>query len=317
MIEIREEKLEDYFETEEMVRRSFYNIYNPGCHEHLFVHIMRKYKDYLPKLSKIALVNGKVAGLIMYYKSEIQTNNKTFTIASFGPLCVDHKYKNMGIGSRLLNETIPLVKKAGFRGIMIFGEPNYYPKFGFKRAKEYGITDIKGNELDALMGLELVENGLHIKGGRFKETDALMLCTEEKLFELEKSSKYEFLKKVSRPCQWNYLNASDDKEGYHYEYATHYPAIFEYIFSKYVTNNTKKKIITTWKSINKTPYVLFKEKSPIGIMVISVEDMPMIEYLFLNVSDDLSVSYKNEIIKTFQNSNKELYKTYCELQNPK
>jgi len=305
-IEIREEKPEDYFETEEMVRRSFYNVYVPGCNEHLLVHIMRTHKDYLQELSKIALVDGKVAGLIMYYKSTIETNDKTYTVASFGPLCVDHKYKNMGIGSRLLNETIPLVKRAGFRGIMIFGEPYYYPKFGFKRSKEFGITDMEGNETDALMGLELVENGLQIRGGKFKETDAVMLCTEEALIELEHSSKYESIKKISRPCQWNYQNASDDKDGYHYEYATHYPAVFEELFSKYVVNDTKEKLLQIWKSINKTPYVLFKEKTPIGIMVISVENMPMIEYLCLNDSYD---HYKSEIIKIFENSNKELYRS--------
>ncbi|ORX46848.1 acyl-CoA N-acyltransferase [Piromyces finnis] len=304
-IEIREEKPEDYFETEEMVRRSFYNVYNPGCTEHLLVHIMRKHEDFLPELSKIALVDGKVAGLIMYYKSYIQTNDKTLTIASFGPLCVDHKYKNMGIGSRLLNETIPLVKEAGFRGIMIFGEPNYYPKFGFKSAREFGLTDMEGNAFDALMGMELVENGLHIEGGKFKETDAINLCTEEALLELENASNYENLKKVSRPCQWSYMNASDKKEGYHYEYATHYPTIFENLFKKYNTDNTREELLHIWKSIDITPYVLFNEKNPIGIMVISVEEeKPQIKHIFLDIPDDLSISYKEEITKNFMELNK-------------
>jgi len=303
-VEIRKEKTEEYYETEEMVRRSCYNIYIPGCMEHLLVHEMRTHEDYLPELSRIAVIDGKVAGLIMYYKSTIETQDQTYTVASFGPLCVDHKYKNMGIGSQLLNETLPLVREAGFRGIMIFGEPNYYPRFGFKRAKEFGITDMNGNASDALMGMELIKDGLHIEGGKFKETDAIRLCTEEALEALENTSKYESLKKVCRPCQWCYKNASDNKEGYHYEYASHYPVLFEKLFSEYVVNHTKEELLHIWQSINETPYIIFTKETPIGIMVIAVEDKPIIKYLFLNVVDDLANSYKNEIKKNFIESNK-------------
>ena len=62
-IEIRKETPGYYHETEEMVRRSFYNVYNPGCDEHLLVHVLRTHDDFLPELSRIALVDGKVAGL--------------------------------------------------------------------------------------------------------------------------------------------------------------------------------------------------------------------------------------------------------------
>lgn len=46
-IEIRKERPEEYYETEAMTRRSFYNIYNPGCDEHLLVHKLRIHEDLL------------------------------------------------------------------------------------------------------------------------------------------------------------------------------------------------------------------------------------------------------------------------------
>ena len=56
-IEIRKETPQDYYETEAMTRRSFYNVYGPGCDEHLLVHKLRTHKDYLPECSRIALVD--------------------------------------------------------------------------------------------------------------------------------------------------------------------------------------------------------------------------------------------------------------------
>ena len=67
-IEIRKETPQDYYETEAMTRRSFYNVYGPGCDEHLLVHKLRTHKDYLPDCSRVALVDGKIAGTIMFFK---------------------------------------------------------------------------------------------------------------------------------------------------------------------------------------------------------------------------------------------------------
>lgn len=47
---IREERIEDYTQTEHMTMRAFWNIHGPGCNEHLLVHKLRQSKDYLPDL---------------------------------------------------------------------------------------------------------------------------------------------------------------------------------------------------------------------------------------------------------------------------
>ena len=54
-IEIRKETPQDYFETEAMTKRSFYNVYGPGCDEHLLVHKLRTHKDYLTTKKMLAV----------------------------------------------------------------------------------------------------------------------------------------------------------------------------------------------------------------------------------------------------------------------
>lgn len=301
-IEIRKETPNDYFETEAMTRRSFYNVYGPGCDEHLLVHKLRTHKDFLPECSRIALVDGKIAGVIMYFKCIIHGEEGDVTIASFGPLCVDHKYKNCGIGRRLLEETIPLVKEAGFPGIVIFGEPEYYPKIGFRRCREFGITDMEGNASDPFMGLELTEGGLHIKGGRFEESSVVEEYTEEALAELEKN--FPPLKKLSKPCQWSYENAYDDREGYHYEYATHFPKAFECLFKEYEKEADDDILKEIWENFDKTPYVLFTGKEAFGIFVINNETEPVIEHLHLKKEPADAEKIETEVRKRLAKANK-------------
>ena len=40
-IVIREERSEDFWDTEYMTQKAFWNLHNPGCSEHLLVHKLR------------------------------------------------------------------------------------------------------------------------------------------------------------------------------------------------------------------------------------------------------------------------------------
>ena len=44
-----------------MVMRAFWNIHGPGCNEHLLVHKLRESEDYIPQLSRIAELDGKIS----------------------------------------------------------------------------------------------------------------------------------------------------------------------------------------------------------------------------------------------------------------
>lgn len=300
-IEIRKELPQDYYETEAMTRRSFYNVYGPGCDEHLLVHKLRAHKDYLPDCSRVAVVDGKIAGTIMFFKGMIRGEEEDVEIATFGPLCIDHKYKNCGIGRKLMEATIPLVKEAGFPGIVIFGEPEYYPKFGFRRGREFGLSGMDGNVSDPFMGLELIEGGLCIKGGKFEESSVLEELTEEALAELDKE--FPPLKKINKPCQWGYENAYDDREGYHYEYATHCPRVFEKMFRENVKEADDVILAEIWENFDKTPYVLFAGQEVFGIFVINNENEPVIEYLYLKKESAEAERIEKEVRERFAKAN--------------
>ena len=168
---IRQETSQDYRSAEEMTLAAFWNKYRQGCDEHLLVHKLRGFDKYLPGLSRVALSGETVVGAIYYSRALLENNGRTKEVLTFGPLCVDPYWQGCGVGERLLKETLPLAKDLGFPGIVIFGEPDYYPRLGFRTCDRFGITTEDGGNFDAFQGIELFPGALSGFGGRFLEDE--------------------------------------------------------------------------------------------------------------------------------------------------
>ncbi len=197
---IRKEKQEDYKKTEHMTLRAFWNIHGPGCDEHLLVHKLRDAKEYRPELSRVAELNGEIVGAIMYSTAKVVDGDKVHEVLTFGPLCVEPTLFGRGIGKKLLEETTELARGQGYAGIVIFGEPDYYPKHGFVTCDHFGITDANGNNFDAFMALPLNEKfaGIH---GKFYEAEVFEECGNEE--ELDAFTRgFPYYKPLTLSCQW-------------------------------------------------------------------------------------------------------------------
>ena len=184
---IRPEKPEDYKATEVMAMRSFWNKYWPGCTEHFLIRIIRESDDYLPEISRIAELDGRIVGAVYYTRAWLIDGDARQEIATFGPLAVEPTLEGNNIGGALMRETIRLAKEAGVAAIALMGEPNYYPRFGFKRGAEVGITDAEGNTFDALMCLPLCDDLSVIKGKLIESADFAKLEDEKWLEEINRT----------------------------------------------------------------------------------------------------------------------------------
>lgn len=196
---IRQEAPEDYEAVERMTQRAFWNKYQPGCDEHYLVHQLRHHEDYLPELSRIAVVEGEVVGCIMYTKAHVVKEAISHDVLTFGPLCVDPEWQGSGIGERLLKETMKMAGNRGYRGIVIFGEPDYYPRLGFKTCDTFGITTASGDNSDAFMGIELIEEGFKGVEGRYCYSPVFENLPNDDVEQFNK--KFPPLKKLTFPGQ--------------------------------------------------------------------------------------------------------------------
>lgn len=164
---IRNEKVEDFNQVENLTREAFWNLYVPGCNEHYLVHIMRNHPDFIKKLDFVAEYNGEIIGNIMYTKAWLYSEDEIkIEIASFGPISVLPKYQRKGVGSALIRQTINIAKNDGIGVIVIFGDPHNYCKHGFKSSKDFNISDMNGEYPYGMLALELKEGT--VKGHNWK-----------------------------------------------------------------------------------------------------------------------------------------------------
>ena len=176
-IYIRPERPADHRAVEELTRAAFnyperIARSKIGCPlEHYMVHQLRK-RDGIMELNFLAEVDGQIVGHIIYsHASILRPDGTSITVLNFGPLSVLPQYQRMGVGGALLKHSIEEARKLIHGAILFFGQPDYYPRFGFVPAEKFGITDRNGHNYPAFMAMELKPGYLADAAGRFIESD--------------------------------------------------------------------------------------------------------------------------------------------------
>ncbi|NLK43026.1 MAG: N-acetyltransferase [Tissierellia bacterium] len=151
---IRQENQKDYRITESVVEQAFKRLdYDPS--EHILVSKLRKSHVFIPELSLIAEVDGRIVGHTMLTKLIIKNGEKEYESLALAPVSVLPSYQNKGVGTALVNEVLKIAKNIGFKSAIVLGHPNYYPRFGFKPASIWGIKPPFDVSDDVFMALEL------------------------------------------------------------------------------------------------------------------------------------------------------------------
>ena len=151
----------DWKAAEELTRRAFYNIYEPGCVEHYLVHLMPEHEDFLPAPSLVAEEAGRLVGLILYTRSWlVDETGRSLEIATFGPIAVDVAMQRRGLGKRLIAQSLAEAEREGVPALVIFGYPSNYVSSGFVSARKLGIATPDGRHPAAMLAKELVAGAL-------------------------------------------------------------------------------------------------------------------------------------------------------------
>lgn len=196
---IRLEEEKDYFETENLTREAFWNVYREGCFEHLIIHNLRKDKSFVKELDYCIEIDNKIIANIVYAKGKLKLENGNIReILIFGPVSVLPKYQKKGYGEKLINYTIEKAKELGFDAIVIMGNPNYYKKFGFESCSKYKIyyEGIDKNEEAPFFMIKILnDNNIENLKGIYSDPDCYK-ADEKELEEFDKKFPFKIKEKT-------------------------------------------------------------------------------------------------------------------------
>lgn len=169
-VTLRQETPADHRAAENLTREAFWNLFVPGCVEHYLLHIMRDSGAFIGELDTVAEMDGQIVGNIVYTEAKILGDDgEWFPVISFGPIAVLPEFQGKGIGGKLIKHTIGRAKEMGYRAILIYGDPDYYGRFGFVQAEQFGVGTPDNMYAAPLQALELYPGALAGCQGRFYE----------------------------------------------------------------------------------------------------------------------------------------------------
>ena len=99
---------------------------------------------------------GQIVGSLRFWEVRLGTE----TILLLGPLAVQPNLRGKGFGRLLVDAALERAKAGPWRLVLVSGEPEYYPKFGFVSAQPYSIEWPGFIEMDRLQFYELVLGSL-------------------------------------------------------------------------------------------------------------------------------------------------------------
>jgi len=135
VVSLRPETPADYAAVRDVVREAFdQNVIAD------LVDRIRSSGNYVPELSFVAERDGKIVGHIMLSYVDLVGKRSARRVLTLSPVSVLPEEQGRGIGGSLIETAITEADKRGEPLVVLEGSPRYYPRFGFRPAKEFGIS---------------------------------------------------------------------------------------------------------------------------------------------------------------------------------
>ena len=105
--------------------------------------------------------DGLIAGHLAFSPVTIDDTSVGVGLA---PVAVLPAYRCRGIAAHLIREGLGRCRDAGYGFVVVLGEPEYYARFGFKRASTWGLRDEYGGGA-AFQAFEVRPDAIPSNGG--------------------------------------------------------------------------------------------------------------------------------------------------------
>ncbi|KAL0234257.1 hypothetical protein PCE1_001294 [Barthelona sp. PCE] len=113
-------------------------------------------------LSLVAeLSTGEIIGYIAFSLIHTQEKDLPNNWLCLAPVAVHPRYQKLGVGSRLIRDSLEKLTEMGYDGATVLGSPDYYIRFGFIQSTTLKLADVP---LEYFMVLKLRDDALEPVG---------------------------------------------------------------------------------------------------------------------------------------------------------
>jgi predicted N-acetyltransferase YhbS len=165
-VKIRQEQPCDYDVVYQLVKESF--LTENHTEEPDYLNALRTKSEFIPELSLVAETeDGTIVGQIVLYQTTINYYNSQDVQLVVSPLSVSPKCFRRGVGSALLREGLKIARDMGYKAVFLWGNPNFYSKFGFVPSYKFNLfhKNFQEQKVDFIMVYQVCENALEGKKG--------------------------------------------------------------------------------------------------------------------------------------------------------
>lgn len=139
-VKIRQEHNDDLPIIIDLIESAFRNVRESDHKEQLLVERLHGSEKFIPQLSLVAETDGgRIVGYILLTEVEIISSNRVATSLAVAPLAVMPEFQNRGIGGMLIAEAHRKAALLGYETAVLLGHKDYYPRFGYRKAVDFGI----------------------------------------------------------------------------------------------------------------------------------------------------------------------------------
>ncbi|MGX1753163.1 GNAT family N-acetyltransferase [Sphingobacterium sp. NPDC055346] len=139
-LKIRKEEENDYSFVFDLIEKAFHEEAMSDHQEQYLVDRLRQSDSFREELSIVAEKEGKIVGYVLLSEINIiNSQNQSFISLALAPIAVLPAYQGQGIAGALMHASHEKAKELGYGSIVILGHADYYPRFGYRLAKEFGI----------------------------------------------------------------------------------------------------------------------------------------------------------------------------------
>jgi putative acetyltransferase len=125
------------------------------------VDALRGSDAWLPALSIVAADESGIVGHALFSRIHLDTGP---ALLSLGPMAVLPDRQRAGVGTGLVRWGLERARATEYPLVVVIGHPDYYPRFGFRRARQYGIETHYDAPDDAWLALPLPAYDGRIRG---------------------------------------------------------------------------------------------------------------------------------------------------------